>query len=123
MATNKVKAIRMSQIGGPEVLEYVDVELGEPGTGEVLIRQYAIGVNFLDIYFRIGLYPMPLPAGVGQEGAGVIEKVGPGVTHLQVGDRVAYAGRPSGSYAQARIMPADIIVKLPEAISFEHVLR
>ena len=119
MATNKVKAIRMSQIGGPEVLDYVDVELGEPGTGEVLIRQYAIGVNFLDIYFRIGLYPTPLPAGVGQEGAGVVEKVGPGVTHLQVGDRVAYAGRPSGSYAQARIMPADIIVKLPEAISFE----
>jgi NADPH2:quinone reductase len=119
MAANTVKAIRMNQVGGPEVLEYVDVELGEPGAGEVLIRQHAIGVNFLDIYFRIGLYPIPLPAGVGQEGAGVIEKVGPGVTHLAVGDRVAYAGRPSGSYAQARIMPADIIVKLPDALSFE----
>ena len=119
MAANTVKAIRMSKVGGPEVLEYVDVELGEPGTGEVLIRQHAIGVNFLDIYFRVGLYPVPLPAGMGQEGAGVIEKVGPGVTHVKVGDRVAYAGRPAGSYAQARVMPADILIKLPDAISFE----
>ena len=119
MAANTVKAIRMSKVGGPEVLEYVDVELGEPGPGEVLIRQHAIGVNFLDIYFRVGLYPVPLPAGMGQEGAGVIEKVGPGVTHVKVGDRVAYAGRPAGSYAQARVMPADILIKLPDAISFE----
>ncbi len=119
MAANTVKAIRMSKVGGPEVLEYVDVELGEPGPGEVLIRQHAIGVNFLDIYFRIGLYPVPLPAGMGQEGAGVIEKVGAGVTHVKVGDRVAYAGRPAGSYAQARVMPADILIKLPDAISFE----
>jgi NADPH2:quinone reductase len=119
MAANTVKAIRMSKVGGPEVLEYVDVELGEPGPGEVLIRQHAIGVNFLDIYFRIGLYPVPLPAGMGQEGAGVIEKVGPGVTHVKVGDRVAYAGRPAGSYAQARVMPADILIKLPDAITFE----
>ena len=119
MATNTVKAIRMNKTGGPEVLEYLDVELGEPGPGEVLIRHHAIGVNFLDIYFRIGLYPSPLPAGVGQEGAGVIEKVGAGVTHVKVGDRVAYAGRPAGSYSQARVMPADIIVKLPDAISFE----
>jgi NADPH2:quinone reductase len=109
----------MSKVGGPEVLEFVDVELGEPGPGEVLIRQHAIGVNFLDIYFRVGLYPVPLPAGMGQEGAGVIEKVGPGVTHVKVGDRVAYAGRPAGSYAQARVMPADILIKLPDAISFE----
>ncbi|MEI7532046.1 MAG: quinone oxidoreductase [Betaproteobacteria bacterium] len=114
-----VKAIRMQKNGGPEVLELVDVELGEPGPGEVLIRQHAIGVNYLDIYFREGLYPQPMPSGIGQEGAGVIEKVGAGVTHVKVGDRVAYAGRPSGSYAQARIMPADIIVKLPDAISFE----
>jgi NADPH2:quinone reductase len=119
MASNTVKAIRMNQVGGPEVLEFVDVELGEPGPGEVLVRHHAIGVNFLDIYFRIGLYPVPLPAGVGQEGAGVIEKVGPGVTHVQVGDRVAYAGRPVGSYSQARIMPADIILKLPDEIGFE----
>jgi NADPH:quinone reductase len=119
MTTNTVKAIRMAKTGGAEVLEYVDVELGEPGPGEVLIRHHAIGVNFLDIYFRNGLYPAPLPAGVGQEGAGIIEKVGDGVTHVKVGDRVAYAGRPLGSYAQARVMPADIIVKLPDAISFE----
>ncbi len=119
MTTNTVKAIRMNKTGGPEVLEYLDVELGEPGPGEVLIRHHAIGVNFLDIYFRIGLYPSPLPAGVGQEGAGVIEKVGAGVTHVKVGDRVAYAGRPAGSYSQARVMPADIIVKLPDAIGFE----
>lgn len=119
MAANTVKAIRMNKTGGPEVLEYLDVELGEPGPGEVLIRHHAIGVNFLDIYFRIGLYPSPLPAGVGQEGAGVIEKVGAGVTHVKVGDRVAYAGRPAGSYSQARVMPADIIVKLPDAIGFE----
>ena len=119
MTTNTVKAIRMNKTGGPEVLEYLDVELGEPGPGEVLIRHHAIGVNFLDIYFRIGLYPSPLPAGVGQEGAGVIEKVGAGVTHVKVGDRVAYAGRPAGSYSHARVMPADIIVKLPDAIGFE----
>ena len=119
MTTNTVKAIRMSKTGGAEVLEYVDVQLGEPGPGEVLVRHHAIGVNFLDIYFRNGLYPVPLPAGVGQEGAGVIEKVGPNVTHVKVGDRVAYAGRPAGSYSQARVMPADIIVKLPDAISFE----
>jgi len=119
MTTNTVKAIRMSKTGGAEVLEYVDVQLGEPGPGEVLVRHHAIGVNFLDIYFRNGLYPLPLPAGVGQEGAGIIEKIGPNVTHLQVGDRVAYAGRPAGSYSQARVMPADIIVKLPDAISFE----
>ena len=119
MTTNTVKAIRMSKTGGAEVLEYVDVQLGEPGPREVLVRHHAIGVNFLDIYFRNGLYPVPLPAGVGQEGAGVIEKVGPNVTHVKVGDRVAYAGRPAGSYSQARVMPADIIVKLPDAISFE----
>ena len=119
MTTNQVKAIRMSKTGGAEVLEYIDVQLGEPGPGEVLVRHHAIGVNFLDIYFRNGLYPSPLPAVVGQEGAGVIEKVGPNVTHVKVGDRVAYAGRPAGSYSQARVMPADIIVKLPDAISFE----
>lgn len=117
--TNTVKAMRMFKTGGAEVLEFVDVELGEPGPGEVLIRHHAIGVNFLDIYFRNGVYPSTLPAGVGQEGAGIIEKVGAGVTHVKVGDRAAYAGRPAGSYAQARVMPADIVVKLPDAITFE----
>ena len=113
------KAIRMTRTGGPEVLEYVDVEVGEPGPGEARVRQHAIGLNFIDVYFRTGLYPMPLPSGLGQEGAGVVEAVGEGVTHVQPGDRVAYAGRPNGAYSEVRVMQADILVKLPEAIDFE----
>ncbi|QJQ02550.1 quinone oxidoreductase family protein [Herbaspirillum rubrisubalbicans] len=113
------KAIRMNKTGGPEVMEYVDVEVGEPGAGQVRIRHAAIGLNFIDCYFRAGLYPQPLPAGLGQEGAGTIEAVGPGVSDFKVGDRVAYAGRPNGAYAEERVMPADILVKLPEAISFD----
>ncbi|KQQ88089.1 quinone oxidoreductase [Massilia sp. Leaf139] len=113
------KAIRMTRTGGPEVLEYVDVEVGEPGPGEARVRQHAIGLNFIDVYFRTGLYPMPLPSGLGQEGAGVVEAVGEGVSHVQPGDRVAYAGRPNGAYSELRTMPADILVKLPEAIDFE----
>ena len=100
-------------------MKYVDVSLGEPGPDEVLIAQKACGLNYIDIYFRSGYYPQPLPGGIGMEASGVIEKVGPGVTHLKVGDRVAYAGRPTGAYAQARIMPAETIVQLPDAISFE----
>src|SRR6476646_1537781 len=98
-----VKAIRMSRSGGPEVMEYVDVEVGEPGPGEVRIRQMAIGLNYIDVYFRTGAYPQDFPAGIGMEGAGVIEAVGPGVTHVKAGDRVAYAARPPGAYAEARI--------------------
>jgi NADPH2:quinone reductase len=113
------KAIRMTRTGGPEVLEYVDVEVGDPGPGEARVRQHAIGLNFIDVYFRTGLYPMPLPSGLGQEGAGVVEAVGEGVTHVQPGDRVAYAGRPNGAYSELRIMQADILVKLPDAIDFE----
>ncbi|GAB3459992.1 quinone oxidoreductase [Massilia terrae] len=113
------KAIRLSKNGGPEVLEYVDVEVGEPGPGEARVRQHAIGVNFIDVYFRTGLYPMPLPSGLGQEGAGVVEAVGEGVSHVKPGDRVAYAGRPNGAYSQLRVMPADILVKLPDDISYE----
>ncbi|ALU90676.1 quinone oxidoreductase family protein [Herbaspirillum rubrisubalbicans] len=113
------KAIRMNKTGGPEVMEYVDVEVGEPGAGQVRIRHAAIGLNFIDCYFRAGLYPQPLPAGLGQEGAGTIEAVGPGVSDFKVGDRVAYAGRPNGAYAEERVMPADILVKLPDAISFD----
>jgi NADPH2:quinone reductase len=105
------KAIRMLRTGGPEVLEYVDVEVGEPGPGEARVRHHAIGLNFIDVYFRTGLYPMPLPSGLGQEGAGVVEAVGEGVTHVQPGDRVAYAGRPNGAYAKLRTMPADILVR------------
>ena len=114
-----VKAIRMTRSGGPEVMEYVDVEVGEPGPGEVRIRQMAIGLNYIDVYFRTGAYPQDYPAGIGMEGAGVIEAVGSGVTHVKVGDRVAYASRPTGAYAEVRVMPAAVLVRLPESISFE----
>ncbi|MBC7575310.1 MAG: quinone oxidoreductase [Herminiimonas sp.] len=114
-----VKAIRMARAGGPEVMEYVDVEVGEPGPGEVRIRQAAIGLNYIDVYFRTGAYPQEYPAGIGMEGAGTIEAVGAGVTHVKVGDRVAYASRPTGAYAEARVMPAAVLVRLPDAISFE----
>lgn len=113
------KAIRMHRTGGPEVMEYVDVEVGAPGPGEAQVRHAAIGVNFIDVYFRTGLYPQPLPGGLGMEGAGVVEAVGEGVTDVAVGDRVAYAGRPNGAYAQLRNMPADILLRLPEGIGFE----
>lgn len=113
------KAIRMTRTGGPEVLEYVDVDVGPPGPGEVTVKHEAIGVNFIDIYFRTGLYPQPLPNGVGQEGAGTVEAVGEGVTHVKLGDRVAYAARPNGAYAQVRNMPATHLVVLPEQIGFE----
>lgn len=113
------KAIRIQKTGGPEVMEYVDVDLPAPGPGEALIRQMACGLNFIDVYFRTGLYAQPLPAGLGMEGAGVVEAVGAGVSHIQPGDRVAYAGRPCGAYAEARVLPADILVKLPDAIGFE----
>ena len=115
----KAKAIRLTRTGGPEVLEYADVEVGEPGPGEARVRQHAIGLNFIDVYFRTGLYPMPLPSGLGQEGAGVVEAVGEGVTHVRPGDRVVYAGRPNGAYSELRTMPADILVTLPDAIDFE----
>ncbi|ESJ24693.1 quinone oxidoreductase [Cupriavidus sp. HPC(L)] len=113
------KAIRIFENGGPEVMQWVDAEVGEPGPGEIRIRQEAVGLNYIDVYFRTGLYKQPLPGGIGMEGAGVVEAVGPGVTHLREGDRVAYAGRPTGAYAQVRVMPADIVVKLPDDISFE----
>lgn len=113
------KAIRMTRTGGPEVMEYVDVEVGEPGPGEARVRHEAIGVNFIDVYFRTGLYPQTMPSGLGMEGAGVVEAIGAGVTEVKVGDRVAYAGRPLGSYAQSRIMPAAILLRLPDGIDFE----
>lgn len=113
------KAIRMFKTGGPEVMEYVDVDVGDPGPGEVRIRHAACGLNFIDVYFRTGLYPQPLPSGLGQEAAGTIEAVGAGVTNFKEGDRVAYAGRPNGAYSEARVMPADILVKLPDSISFD----
>lgn len=113
------KAIRINRNGGPDVMEYVDVEVGEPGPGEARVRQHAIGINFIDVYFRTGLYPHPLPAGLGKEGAGVVEAVGEGVLDVKVGDRVAYAGGPNGAYADVRNMPASVLVRLPDAISFD----
>jgi NADPH2:quinone reductase len=113
------KAIRITANGGPEVMEYVDVEVGEPGPGEARVRHAAIGINFIDVYFRTGLYPQPLPAGLGMEGAGVVEAVGEGVTEVRVGDRVAYAGRPNGAYAEVRNMPSALLLRLPDAIPFE----
>ncbi|QWD80610.1 quinone oxidoreductase [Polynucleobacter sp. MWH-Spelu-300-X4] len=109
----------MFKTGGPEVMEWVDVEVGLPGPNEVRIKHEAVGLNYIDVYFRVGMYPQPLPASLGMEGAGVVEAVGPGVTHVKVGDRVAYAGRPPGAYSQVRVMPAETLVKLPDAISFE----
>jgi NADPH2:quinone reductase len=115
----RAKAIRIAAHGGPEVMEVVDVEVGPPGPGEALVRQHAIGLNYIDVYFRTGLYPQPLPGGLGQEAAGVVEAVGEGVGHLRPGDRVAYAGGAPGAYAELRNVPAAQLVKLPDAVSFE----
>lgn len=112
-------AIKFSAPGGPENLEWVPITVGEPGPGEVRIRHHAVGLNYIDVYFRIGLYPSTLPAGLGMEGAGVIEAVGAGVTHLKVGDRAAYASQPPGAYAEVRVMPAMNVCVLPDDISFE----
>lgn len=109
------KAIRFHQTGGPEVLRLEDVQVGDPGPGEVRVRHAAIGVNFIDVYHRSGIYPLPLPSGVGVEAAGVIEAVGAGVTHVRAGDRVAYVAL-GGAYAEARVLPADRLVKLPDDI-------
>jgi NADPH2:quinone reductase len=112
------KAVRYHKQGGPEVLQLDEVQVGEPGQGQVRIRHKAIGVNFVDTYQRSGLYPMQLPQVAGNEGAGVIEAVGAGVTDLKAGDRVTYTGLP-GSYCETRLVPADRMVKLPQGISEE----
>jgi NADPH2:quinone reductase len=112
------KAVRIHAYGGPEMLRWEEVPLPEPGPGEVLIEQKAIGLNYIDVYFRTGLYKVPgFPAIIGQEGAGIVSAVGPGVTTVAVGDRVAYAG-PLGAYANNRVIQADRLVKLPETIDF-----
>jgi NADPH:quinone reductase len=111
--------IRIDQFGGPEAMKLVDVPVGAPAAGEVRIKHHACGLNYIDVYQRSGLYPMPLPLTLGMEGAGVVEAVGDGVTHLKVGDRVAYASQPPGSYCAARLMPAKCVVVLPAAISFD----
>jgi NADPH:quinone reductase len=111
-------AIRIHQTGGPEVLRWEDIEVGQPGPGQVKLRQEAAGLNFIDVYHRTGLYPQQLPFTPGVEGAGVVEAVGPDVDHLKPGDRMAYAG-PIGGYAEERLIDAGRLVKLPESISFE----
>ncbi|SOC55984.1 NADPH2:quinone reductase [Chromohalobacter canadensis] len=114
------KCIQFARTGGPEVLEYVDVTPVEPGPGEVRVRNRAVGLNFIDIYFRTGLYPAPsLPSGLGTEGAGEIDAVGEGVKGFAPGDRVAYAQGALGAYAELHVLPAEKVVALPEAISFE----
>jgi NADPH2:quinone reductase len=111
------KAIRFHKTGGPDVLQWEDVQVGEPGEGQARIKHTAVGVNYIDTYQRSGLYAMPLPSGLGGEGAGIVEAVGPGVTHLKPGDRVAYAGGPPGAYAEVRLAPAERLLKLPDGIS------
>lgn len=113
------KAIRIEQTGGPEVMKWVDVEVGEPGPGQVKLSQTACGLNYIDVYFRTGLYSQPLPAGLGMEAAGEVTAVGQGVTDLKVGDRVAYVARPPGAYAQECLLRADQVIRLPDAISDE----
>lgn len=116
MLTNSVT---FSAIGGPEVLLYGSNEVKAPAPDEVLIRNHAIGVNFIDTYYRTGLYKTPLPAGLGFEGAGVVEEAGKDVTHLKVGDRVAYGQGPLGAYAERRTMPAKHVVKIPDSVTYE----
>lgn len=113
------RAIRIEQHGGPEQLRLVQTLVGEPGPGEIRIRHKAVGLNFIDVYQRSGLYPMQMPVQLGMEASGEVEAVGAGVTHLAVGDRVAYASQPPGSYCDVRVMPAMCVCKLPDAISFE----
>ena len=119
MTSQTSKAVHISQHGGAEELQLVDVTVGEPGPGEIRIRHKAVGLNYIDVYQRSGLYKLPMPLQLGMEAAGVVEAVGEGVTHLQVGDRAAYASQPPGSYCELRVMPAKCVCKLPDAISFE----
>ena len=114
-----VNAIRFHETGGPEVLRWERVEVGAPGPGEVRVRHHAVGLNFADTYFRSGLYPAALPAGLGVEGAGVVEAVGADVTGFAEGDRVTYTGSPLGAYSTVRVMPTDSLIKLPDALGFE----
>ncbi|CAN0620687.1 Quinone oxidoreductase [Burkholderia multivorans] len=112
-------AVRFYETGGPDVLRWETVAVGEPGPGEVRVRHAAVGLNFADIYFRTGLYPAKLPSGIGMEGAGTVEAVGEGVTEFAVGDRVTYTGSPLGAYSTERVMPAACLIKLPDAIGFD----
>ena len=117
-----MKAVIISKIGGPEVLEFKDIKLEEPKSNEVLIKNEAIGLNYIDTYHRSGLYPVELPSNIGIEGAGIIEKIGPDVKNFNVGDEVAYASMPIGSYSTHRIFPTKKLVKVPEGIELENVV-
>jgi len=112
-------AIRFHKTCGPEVLQWEDVNVPQPGANEALVRHKAVGLNYIDTYHRTGLYPMPLPSGIGLEAAGVVEAVGPGVSELKAGDRVAYANGPIGAYSELKVHPVDRLVKIPDGISFE----
>ncbi|HWU25376.1 MAG TPA: quinone oxidoreductase [Rhizomicrobium sp.] len=114
-----MRAVRFAKIGGPDVLSLADIELSKPDAGQVLVRHTAIGVNFIDTYHRNGLYPVPMPSGLGLEAAGTVDVLGEGVTNVRLGDRVAYASGPIGAYAEANVVPADRLVKLPPAVSDE----
>ena len=113
------KAIRFDRIGGPEVLQYQDVNVGEPGPGQVRVRHTYIALNFIDIYFRTGRYPLDLPNGLGSDAVGVVEAVGPDVDYVKPGDRVGYLIGPQGAYSQARVMPAEVLIPLPDGIADE----
>jgi NADPH2:quinone reductase len=117
--TQTSPTIQIRKTGVPEEMELVNLQVGDPGPGEIRIRHHASGLNFIDVYHRTGLYTLPLPLSLGMEGAGVVEAVGAGVTHLKAGDRAAYASNPPGSYSLLRVMPAKNVVKLPDAIDFE----
>jgi NADPH2:quinone reductase len=117
--STQARVVRFAARGGPEVLKIETVEIADPGAGEILVRNKAIGVNYQDVYQRSGLYPLPLPSGVGTEAAGVVEKVGSGVRVVKVGDRVAYAGGAIGAYAELRNVPAERVVKLPDGMPEE----
>ncbi|MBI2749994.1 MAG: quinone oxidoreductase [Burkholderiales bacterium] len=119
MSTIQSRAIQIDQHGGPEQLKLVTVSVGEPGPSEIRIRHKAVGLNFIDVYQRSGLYPNPMPLQLGMEASGIVEAVGAGVTHLQVGDRAAYASQPPGAYCDVRVMPAKCVCKLPDAIAFD----
>ncbi len=113
------RAIQITAYGGPEAMQLVDLPVGDPGAGEIRIRHHASGLNFIDVYQRTGLYNNPLPLTLGMEGAGVVEAVGTGVTHLKAGDRAAYASNPPGSYSECRVLPAKNVVRLPDSINFD----
>ena len=111
------RAIRLDRIGGPEVLHLEQAEVGEPGPGEARVRHTYVAVNFIDVYHRTGRYPLPLPNGLGSDAVGVVEAIGAGVTGIKIGDRVGYFAGPQGAYSDVRVMPANVLIALPDGVS------